>query len=150
MKPFFKKFFGILCIIMCVADVLTFIANKVSDPALAEKSLGPAIFLFCVFAIGAWCLLTKPRDSEKDNGGERQDEQPVKVGVGTAILVYAVDGIIVILVWVLPVIIAILCNASNTATSNMGFVGMALAIAAIILLPGPKEFQRMVNKRKNQ
>lgn len=105
------------------------------------------VFIFALFAFFAWSLLSKPKKPTEEKLDEEINKEGVKVKAGTAILVYLVDTIIVLIVLLLPSLIGALLNVNSTVTTILGLLGWLQFILAIVLLPGPKRFQRMMNKR---
>lgn len=147
MKEFFRKFGGVFCAIMAIGMPLSFLQMR--SMGVGVGMLGP-ILAFLFFGIWAWVLLFPEK---KDQNPNAQDEPTSsaegKVSFGISFLVYLVDTIIVIATYMLPPILAILFNNGTPKqnSSIWGLVGFVLAIAVGILLPGPKKYMRMRNKK---
>ena len=147
MKRFLRKFAGIICLMMCIGSVVVPFVNKSQGMDISSQ-IPYDIVQFCFFGFLAWLALSKPKNERVESN--KSEEEPVSVALGMSILVYLVDAIIVIIAWITPLLIAILFNAPEGITTAMGLVGVAFMFVAICLLPGPKSFQRYLNKRKNQ
>lgn len=148
MKTVFRKALGIFCILMCVGAILNFMSKMMFNSDRNTLDFITHIILFSFFAFSAWSLLSKPKKIKGENPEEVKKEEEIKVSLGTSILVYLIDAIIVIIVWALPSLFGSLLGANSAVTTILGLLGWLQFILAIVLLPGPKKVQRLMNKRK--
>ena len=154
MKPFVRKFLGVVCAVICLGMPISALARKMTNPSVG---MGGPIIDFIIFGILAWILLFKKKGTNEKQRNENnpqpvaeqsEEQDEVQVGVLFSILVYFVDAIIVLLVYALPSIIVSIAGGSQTLGFIMGLIGFLAAIAVGILLPGPKRLARYLRKKQ--
>ena len=145
MKPFVRKFLGVVCAVICLGMPIVALSNP-------SAGMSGPIIDFIIFGFLAWLLLFKKKgtnESDPQPVAEQSEEQDeVQTGVLFSILVYFVDAIIVLLVYALPPVIVLIAGGSQPLSTIMGLIGFLGAIAVGILLPGPKRFARYLRNRK--
>lgn len=150
MKKALKKTFGILLAFFAVGQPIMYFGMK-SIGELNNRDPFFESLTFLLFAFGAWALLS-PSKKRTDEENTAEKEPDIKVNLGTSILVYILDTFLVLLTYIAIAVIFDLIGGGMQST--LGMIGSCLAIIAAIfvgvILPGPKGFVRLRNKRKDK